>query len=230
MSSSNSKISSIFKKVLMALSGLFLMLFLIMHLSINMMSVVSKDLFNQVSHFMGTNPLVQGILQPVLIIAVVFHFVWGFYLEIQNRNARKVKYVQYKGAANAPWASRNMIISGAVVLAFLALHFYDFWIPEMNVKYIQGDMSGLHHGTTEFRYYDELVHKFAGQPVRLILYMISFVLLSLHLSHGFQSSFQSVGVNHPKWTPVIKTVGFIFSIIVPLGFVIIAMFHYTSNL
>jgi succinate dehydrogenase / fumarate reductase cytochrome b subunit len=230
MSSSNKQFSSIVKKVLMAASGLFLMFFLVQHLSINMMSVVSEDLFNQVSHFMGTNPVVQGILQPVLIIAVVFHFVWGFVLDIQNRNARKVKYAMYKGEANASWVSRNMIISGSVILAFLALHFYDFWIPEMNIKYVQGDMSGLHHGTSDFRYYDELVQKFAGQPVRLILYVISFVLLALHLSHGFQSAFQSVGVNNPRITPILKKAGLVFSILVPLGFIFIAMFHYTSNL
>lgn len=225
---SSKGLSSIGRKVIMALTGFFLMFFLLQHLSINMMSVVSADLFNQVSHFMGTNPVVQGLLQPILIFAVVFHFVWGMYLEYQNNQAREVKYAVYKGSANASWMSRNMIISGLVVLAFLALHFYDFWIPEINVKYVQGDMSGLLEGTQEYRYYEELVHKFAGQPIRVGLYIVSFVMLSLHLLHGFQSSFQSVGVNN-KYTPLIKKLGNIFAIAVPLGFVVVALFHFFNH-
>ncbi len=222
-------LSSIGKKVIMALTGFFLMFFLLQHLSINMMSLVSADLFNQVSHFMGTNPVVQGLLQPVLIFSVVFHFAWGIYLEYQNNQAREVKYAMYKGSANATWMSRNMIVSGLAVLAFLALHFYDFWIPEMNVKYVQGDMSGLLEGTQEFRYYEELVHKFAGQPIRVGLYIISFVMLSLHLLHGFQSSFQSVGYNSTKYTPIIKKLGNVFAIAVPAGFVLVALVHFFNH-
>lgn len=205
------------------------MFFLLQHLSINMMSVVSSELFNEVSHFMGTNPLVQGLLQPILIFSVVFHFVWGMYLEYQNNQAREVKYAMYKGSANASWMSRNMIISGLAVLAFLALHFYDFWLPEINTKFIKGDMSGKLPGSDEYRYYEELVHKFAGQPVRLALYVVSFVMLSLHLLHGFQSAFQSVGYNSTKYTPLIKKLGNIFAIAVPAGFVFIALFHFLNH-
>ena len=92
---------------------------------------------------MGTNILVQGVLQPILIFGVVFHFVMGFILEYQNRKARgAVGYSIFKGSANSSWFSRNMLISGIVILLFLGLHFYDFWIPEITTKYIEGDMSG----------------------------------------------------------------------------------------
>jgi len=91
--------SSIARKVAMALSGLFLVFFLLQHFSINLTSVFSKDAFNAASHFMGTNPLVQFALQPVLIFGVVFHFVMGFILEIQNRKARSVKYASYNGGS-----------------------------------------------------------------------------------------------------------------------------------
>ncbi len=229
MASKVQGLTSIGRKVIMALTGFFLMFFLLQHLSINMMSVVSAELFNEVSHFMGTNPIVQGLLQPILIFSVVFHFVWGMYLEYQNNQAREIKYAMYKGSANASWMSRNMIISGLAVLAFLALHFYDFWIPEMNVKYIQGDMSGMLSGTEEYRYYEELVHKFKGQPIRVVLYIISFVMLSLHLLHGFQSSFQSVGYNSTKYTPIIKIAGNIFAIAIPAGFVLVALVHFLSH-
>ena len=229
MSTKKQGLSSIGRKVLMALSGFFLMFFLLQHLSINMMSVVSADLFNNVSHFMGANPLVQGLLQPVLIFSVVFHFAWGMYLEYQNNQAREVKYAKYKGSANASWMSRNMIISGLAVLAFLALHFYDFWIPEIVLKYGEGDMSGLIQGTQEFRYHEELVHKFAHQPMRVALYIVAFIMLSLHLLHGFQSAFQSVGFNNNKYTPIIKKLGNAFAILVPMGFAFVAIFHFFSH-
>ena len=123
--------SSIAKKVAMALSGLFLISFLSLHFFINLTSVFSEDVFNMMSHFMGYNPIIQFVMQPILVAGVVFHFVMGFVLEIQNRAARPVSYAKNNGAANSSWASRNMIISGLVVLAFLGLHFYDFWIPEI---------------------------------------------------------------------------------------------------
>jgi len=229
MSTKKQGLSSIGRKVIMALTGFFLMFFLLQHLSINMLSVFSADLFNTVSHFMGTNPLVQYALQPVLIFSVIFHFAWGMYLEYQNTQARQVKYAMYKGSANATWMSRNMIISGLAVLAFLCLHFYDFWFPEINVKYIQGDMSGKLPGADEYRYYEELVHKFAGQPIRVALYVLSFVMLSLHLLHGFQSAFQSVGYNSTKYTPIIKKLGNVFAIAVPAGFVVVALVHFFSH-
>lgn len=204
----------------MALSALFLMLFLLQHLVINLAAVFSPDTFNELSHFMGTNPVVQFVAQPILIFAVVFHFVMGFVLEIRNRNARPVKYAKNNGNANSTWISRNMIISGAVILAFLVLHFIDFWLPEINTKYIVGDMSGMHNG--EFRYYEEVLHKF-HDPIRVVAYVVAFVLLALHLLHGFGSAFQSVGQNG-KLVQGLKKFGVIYSIVVPLGFVLIAIY------
>ena len=217
--------SSIARKVAMALSGLFLVFFLGQHFFINFTSVFSPDTFNELSHFMGTNPLVQTLLQPVLIFGVVFHFVMGFILELKNRNARAVKYASYKGSANATWASRNMIISGLVILAFLVLHFIDFWIPELNTKYIVGDMSGLHDG--EFRYYHELQEKFVS-PLRVGAYVIAFVLLAIHLWHGFASSFQSVGFNN-KYSKGLTKFAKIYAIVIPLGFIFIALFHHLTH-
>lgn len=204
----------------MALSALFLMLFLLQHLVINLTAVFSPDTFNELSHFMGTNPVVQFIAQPILIFAVVFHFIMGFVLEIRNRNARPINYAKNNGNANSSWISRNMIISGAVILAFLVLHFIDFWLPEINTKYIVGDMSGMHNG--EFRYYEEVLHKF-HDPVRVVAYVVAFILLALHLLHGFNSAFQSMGQNG-KLVQGLKKFGVIYSIFVPLGFVLIAIY------
>ena len=212
--------SSIARKVVMALSGLFLVLFLALHVTINFTSVISPDTFNQWSHFMGYNGLVQYIMQPVLILGVIVHFVMGIILEYQNTRARSIKYTKYKGAANSPWVSRNMIITGLVVLAFLGLHFYDFWIHEMTYKYLEAK----HEDPT--RYYIETVEKFA--PIlRTVIYIVSFGLLSLHLWHGFASSFQSMGLNN-KYTPSIKSFAKIYAVIVPLVFVFIAIYHHLN--
>jgi len=214
-------LSSIARKVAMALSGLFLVVFLGQHFTINLTSVFSEEVFNYISHFMGTNPLVQFVLQPILIFGVVFHFVMGFILEIKNRSARKNSYVSFKGSENATWMSRNMIISGLVILSFLGLHFYDFWLPELNYKYIEVLPDDPN------RYYEELVHKFHS-PLRVGIYSISFVFLALHLFHGFSSSFQSVGFNN-KFTVVLKKFTVAFSFIIPLGFVFIAIFHHLNG-
>lgn len=218
--------SSIGRKFAMALSALFLMIFLLQHFVINFTSVFSETVFNDISHFMGTNALVQFALQPVLIFAVVYHFAMGFALEIKNRNSREVKYAMNKGQANSSWFSRNMIISGAVILAFLGLHFYDFWVPEITTKYIEGDMSGMING--EYRYYHEMIEKF-HDPVRVGIYSLSFVLLAMHLMHGFQSAFQSMGARHPKYTPGIKKFGNIYAILIPAGFIFIALYHHLTS-
>ena len=217
--------SSIGRKVAMALSAFFLMFFLLQHLAINILSVFSPDIFNEVSHFMGTNPLVQFALQPVLIFGVVFHFIMGFILELKNSKARNVSYAKNNGAANSSWMSRNMIWSGVAILAFIILHFIDFWFPEINTKFIQGDWSGLHNG--EFRYYHELQEKFIS-PIRVAGYVIAFVFLGLHLAHGFTSAFQSMGSTSGR-KKTLQTIGKAYSIIVPLGFIIIAIYHHLNH-
>jgi succinate dehydrogenase / fumarate reductase cytochrome b subunit len=213
--------TSIGKKFAMAISAIFLMIFLLQHFIINITSVFSEDIFNMLSHFMGTNPLVQFILQPILIAGVLFHFIMGFYLEIQNRKAAKYEYQKEKGSANSTWMSRNMITSGLVILAFLVLHFIDFWVPEMNYKYIEFLPEDPN------RYYEELVHKFQN-PFRVAMYCISFVLLALHLLHGFTSSLRSMGTNK-SYVSSAKTAGIVYSIGIPLGFCIIAIFHYLNH-
>ena len=219
--------SSIGRKIAMALSAFFLMFFLLQHFLINFTSLFpdNGDTFNKLSHFMGTNPFIQYAMQPVLIVGVVFHFVMGFILEVKNNSARKISYAKNNSAANSTWMSRNMIWSGAAILAFVVLHFIDFWIPELNTKYIQGDWTGMHNG--EFRYFQELQHKFVN-PLRVGAYILAFVFLALHLLHGFNSSFQSMGVNN-KYTKGLKTFSKVYAIGIPVGFIIIALFHHFNH-
>ena len=217
--------SSIGRKVAMALSAFFLMFFLIIHLAVNITSVFSADVFNELSHFMGTNPLIQFALQPVLIFGVVFHFVMGFVLEIKNKKANGISYAKNNGAANSTWMSRNMIYSGLVILAFIVLHFIDFWLPELNTKYIQGDMSGLHDGG--FRYFHELQEKFVN-PYRVGAYVVAFILLGLHLAHGFTSAFQSMGITAGR-KKTLTSLGKVYSIVIPLGFIVVALYHHLNH-
>lgn len=217
--------SSIGRKVAMALSAFFLMFFLLQHFAINILSVFSADAFNEVSHFMGTNPLIQYVLQPVLIFGVIFHFIMGFVLEIKNKKAQGVSYAKNNGAANSSWMSRNMIWSGVAILAFIILHFIDFWFPEINTKFIEGDWTGMLNG--EFRYFEELQHKFHSH-IRTIAYCISFVFLALHLLHGFNSAFQSMGATAGR-KKTLKNIGKAYSIIIPLGFIFIALYHHLKH-
>lgn len=214
--------SSIAMKVAMALSALFLIIFLTQHFLINVMSIFSAITFNELSHFMGYNPLVQYVAQPILFIGVIFHFVMGFVLELQNRRARNSKYAKYAGKENSSWMSRNMIWSGLTILAFLGLHFYDFWIHEINVKYIDVQTPD------PSRYYYELNEKFHDMW-RVALYVISFVFLALHLKHGFQSAFQSLGARG-KFTQFIKSFGNAYSILISIGFIAIALYHHFNQL
>ena len=213
--------SSIGKKFAMALSALFLMIFLLQHFAINILSVFSESAFNKASHFMGTFWAVQYLLQPILIFGVIFHFVMGFVLEIQNRKARQIKYAKNNGNANSSWMSRNMIWSGFAILAFIVLHFIDFWIPEMQYKYI--DFSP----ENPTRYFHELVEKFHN-PVKVLAYVIAFIFLILHLLHGFNSAFQSVGANN-KYIKALKGFSKIYAIGIPLGFIFIALFHHFTG-
>ncbi|WP_454986997.1 succinate dehydrogenase cytochrome b subunit [Capnocytophaga leadbetteri] len=216
--------TSVARKVAMALSALFLILFLIIHLAVNLTSVISESTFNELSHFMGTNPLIQFAMQPVLLAGVIFHFVMGFVLEIQNKRARgSEKYYAYNGGANSSWMSRNMIITGVMILLFLGLHLWDFWVGEMNYKYIQ------FNEPDPTRYYHELIEKF-HEPLRVGMYVLCFVFLCLHLLHGFQSAFQSMGWKDDARKKLISQVGNWYSYIICGGFIFIALFHYIKFL
>ncbi len=224
--------TSIARKVLMALSGLFLMLFLLQHLTINMTSVFGDNgaTFNSLSHFMGTNPVVQFLLQPVLIFGVIFHLIMGMYLEVLNNKARVKKYAENNPGTNSSWMSRNMIVTGIMVMLFLGLHFYDFWFPEIATKYVEGDMTGMAmiDGENQLRYFHEVQLKFVD-PIRVGIYVVAFIFLALHLLHGFASSFQSVGLRNNKNKAVLQKLGNIYAIVVPLGFIFIALFHFFNQ-
>tara|TARA_Y100000766_G_C18841617_1_gene573437 strand:- start:175 stop:876 length:702 start_codon:yes stop_codon:yes gene_type:complete len=220
--------SSIGRKVIMALSGLFLLVFLVQHLIINLLSVINPESFNTTSHFMGTNPVVQFVAQPILIAGILVHYLMGIILTIKNKKARPVAYVSDNQSANSSWVSRNMITTGIMIFLFLVLHMGDFWIHEITVKFFGNqswDVVGFHENTENFRYWDELHEKMAN-PIKVGIYSLAFLFLGLHLAHGFASTFQSVGFRDGRFTPTLEKLGKGYSVVVPLLFTIIAWCHY----
>ncbi|WP_292889740.1 succinate dehydrogenase cytochrome b subunit [Nonlabens sp.] len=214
--------SSLARKWVMALSGLFLVIFLTQHFVINITSVIAPNTFNEWSHFMGYNPLVQFVAQPILIGGLIIHFIMGIVLDFQNRKARPIKYAKFSGNSNSSWVSRNMIITGLVVLAFLGLHMYDFWVHEMTVKYINVQPEDA------TRYLPELKEKFVN-PVRVGIYVVSFILLAMHLWHGFNSSFQSMGAKAVNQGAGLRKATYAWSVLIPAGFIFIALYHYFTH-
>ena len=186
---SKMELSSIVRKFIMALSGLFLIIFLITHLVINSLTLASsKDLFNEAAHFMATNPIIYA-MQYVLALGFIIHIGMGIKLTIQNKRARSQEYVYNKMSKNTDLSSRSMIVSGGLVIVFLALHLRDYFYQ---MKFV-----GLPEGTTD---YDLVVNLFTN-PYYTAVYVIAFIVLGVHLNHGFKSAFQSMGANHKKYNP-----------------------------
>lgn len=201
----------------MALSGLFLIIFLITHLVINSLTLASsKDLFNEAAHFMATNPIIYA-MQYVLALGFIIHIGMGIKLTIQNKRARSQEYVYNRMSKNTDLSSRSMIVSGGLVIVFLALHLRDYFYQ---MKFV-----GLPEGTTD---YDLVVNLFTN-PYYTTVYVIAFIVLGVHLNHGFKSAFQSMGANHKKYNPLIKIVSTAYSIVIALGFSTIAIFHFINQ-
>ena len=211
------ELSSIVRKFIMTLSGLFLIIFLITHLVINSLTLASsKDLFNEAAHFMATNPIIYA-MQYVLALGFIIHIGMGIKLTIQNKRARSQEYVYNKMSKNTDLSSRSMIVSGGLVIVFLALHLRDYFYQ---MKFV-----GLPEGTTD--YY--LVVNLFTNPYYTAVYVIAFIVLGIHLNHGFKSAFQSMGANHKKYNPLIKIVSTAYSIVIALGFSTIAIFHFINQ-
>src|ERR1035437_1993046 len=202
--------SSISKKLVMALAGLFLLTFLPLHLIINLMLLKSDpDPFNKAAQFMASFPLIK-ILEVVLIGAILIHISWGIYLQIQNWIARPVGYVSAIKSETS-FFSRFMVWTGATILTFLVLHFFNFFFIKLGiVKGNPEDFYSVAHSHLKIAAYD-------------FIYLGCFALLGFHLFHAFYSAFQTLGLNHRVWSPVIKVIALIYAIIIPAGFAFISI-------
>jgi succinate dehydrogenase / fumarate reductase, cytochrome b subunit len=201
--------STIGKKFLMALTGLFLISFLIVHCGINAMIFYNDGgaTFTHWAHFMGTNPVIRT-LEIILILGFLFHIVDAYILWRQNKNARPIAYQYVKQADNVKWYSRSMTLLGTLILLFLVVHTSSFWIPNRTNQFLKGE---------ELPLYAMMLEKFQN-PILVIIYLAGCISLFWHLLHGFRSSFQSLGLSHPKYDKVIAFLGISFSVIVSIMF------------
>ncbi len=200
--------ASISKKFTMALAGLFLITFLPVHLAINLMLLKSDPVpFTQAAHFMATFPLVK-IMELVLFATILIHVSYGIYLQIVNWLARPVGYAG-GSKSETSFFSRFMIWTGATIFTFLVLHFFNFYFVKIGL--VKGDPENFY----------AMAHGLFKVPAYNYIYLICFSVLGFHLYHAFSSAFQTLGLNHRIWTPVVKTVALIYSIIIPAGFAVI---------
>lgn len=214
--------SSIGQKLIMSLTGLFLILFLTVHL-IGNLSLLKSDggvAFNLYSDFMGHNPLIQ-IISKGNFFFIFLHAIQGIVLYFKNKGAKGSKYAG-KAKDKTTWASKNMALLGLLLLAFILMHLGHFYV---RFKFFN-DMPMVNvDGADMLNSYQTVSEVFAS-PLWLICYLIGLIALALHLKHGFASAFQTLGLNHKKYTPIIKALGTGYSILIPIGFAIIPLYMY----
>jgi succinate dehydrogenase / fumarate reductase, cytochrome b subunit len=210
--------SSVGKKWVMALTGLFLIIFLVIHVGINA-CIWANDggkMFGEAAHFMGGTVVIR-ILEVGLMAGLLIHIIQGLVLEFQNRSKRKKGYALSMGNKGSKWYSRSMGLLGTLILIFLVIHLADFWIPNRNN---QGWLLG-----PELNLYEKMKIEFQEEWV-VIVYILGCISLAWHLVHGFQSAFRTIGVSNKKYLAFLNAVGIGFSIIVPLAFALMPVSFY----
>jgi succinate dehydrogenase / fumarate reductase, cytochrome b subunit len=210
--------SSIIKKVLMALAGLFLVTFLCVHLGINLMLLKDDGgrMFTEAATFMGTNSLIK-VFEIVLFAGFLLHIIFGVLVSFQNRAARPIAYA-CGNSSDTSFFSKYMFHTGIIVFIFLFLHFIDFY-------FIKIGLVAPPPGIASHDFYHRTLLLFST-PWYTILYVISFVFLGIHLNHAIQSAFQTLGWNHSKYTDAVKFVGSAYSVFIALGFTLVPIYIY----
>jgi len=216
----------------MALTGLFLISFLVVHVGIN--SCIYNDLvifdpsddgkmFNMAAHFMGSSYVIR-IIEVGLFIGFIIHIVQGYVLEVQNRRKRGIGYKIKMGTKGSTWYSKSMGLLGTLLLLFLVMHISHFWVPSRITNklperiYIPG-------GSEIHDLFSRMVEVFQNKWI-VILYVIGCISLAWHLLHGFQASFRTLGLHNQKYIGIVKTAGIVFSILVPLLFALMPISMY----
>lgn len=204
MSKENFLTSSLGKKVVMSLTGLFLISFLVIHVGINSLIFLNDGgvIFNKAAGFMAHNIVIR-IMEVGLFAGFLIHIIQAYAVTLKNQKARPVKYAVTDGNANSKWYSRSMALLGTLLLMFLVIHLGNFWVPTKKAVFAHEE-----HNTFEG------IKNVFGQWYFVAIYLLGVLSLCYHLLHGFSSAFQSLGINHRKWTPVIKMIGKTFTIIV----------------
>jgi len=219
MSSTLLKLSSITKKIVMACAGFFLVIFLLVHLGINLtlMRNDGGEWFNAASNFMSTNYLVK-IFEIALFLGFLIHIVVGILLTLQNWAARPVGYNR-TNRSKTSFFSKYMIWTGLIIFIFLAIHFMNFYFVKLGLVPVPEGAADKHD------FYTMAINLFA-QPLYTVIYLVLMVLLGFHLYHAFESAFQTLGLNHNKYNCTINIIAVLYAIIVPLGFAIIPLYFF----
>jgi len=217
--------SSIGQKLVMSLTGLFLCSFLLVHLLGNFQLLYDDggQAFNEYAYFMTNNPLIKFI-SIGLYLLIATHAVQGIFLALKNKGAKGSKYAVQTNA-NGSWASKNMALLGTLVLFFILIHMGDFWwqMKMDRLAYVSYD------GGNEVKDLYTKVYATFNVWWLVLIYLIGLLALAVHLLHGFSSAFQTLGLRHKKYTPIIKAIGYVFSILIPIGFAIIPIAIFFSQ-
>ncbi|MCB9209449.1 MAG: succinate dehydrogenase cytochrome b subunit [Ignavibacteriales bacterium] len=212
--------SSIGKKIIMATTGLLLILFLIIHLANNLLLFLGPEIFNEnVARLEAIKPLVR-VIELVLLLIFVFHIYNALKLYFENKKAKPDKYAINANSENSTFYSRFMTISGIIILIFLVLHLATFW-REFNF--------GIHPSGESHPFYAIIQNAFAN-PIISIFYLAAMIILGFHLNHAFQSAFQTFGWRHKKYTPLVEKLGTLIALIMTIGFGSIPVFFYLASL
>lgn len=198
--------SSIGRKIVMALSGLFLISFLIVHASVNALIFFNDQgkTFTIGAHFMATNPIIRTI-EIVLVLGFIIHIVQGVILWRKNRKARSIQYFYRDNTPNVTWYSKSMTLLGTLILLFLIIHTQNFWIPNRIHQFQYGE---------ELPLYEMIIEKFQSR-IEVLIYLIGCFSLGWHLLHGVQSAFRSIGISHKKYNTLILKLSYGFAIVIP---------------
>lgn len=212
--------SSIGKKIVMALTGLFLVIFLVVHCYVNANVFFSnpEENFNRAAHFMGTNILIR-ITEIGLFAGFILHIVQGYKLELLNRSSRKNKYAVTAGNKTSKWYSRSMALLGTLILLFLIVHLVHFWVPSR----FGGLEPFVYNGIEHHNLYAQMKNVFA-EPIWVVLYLVGCFSLSWHLLHGIQSAAQTLGWTNAAYFGTIQKIGIVFSVLIPLIFALMPVF------
>ncbi|HEY0433602.1 MAG TPA: succinate dehydrogenase cytochrome b subunit [Chitinophagaceae bacterium] len=224
--------SSVGKKFVMALSGLFLIAFLVVHVTVNA-CIWAKvfdpgdngEVFNKAAHWLGQT-LVPRILEIGLFIVFIIHIIQGYVLEVQNRQRRGVGYHVKMGSRGSAWYRKSMGLLGTIIFLFLIVHLADFWVPSRF-----GGLDSVSYPDTPGKEYHQLYGRMIEvfqNPWIVALYVIGCISLLWHLVHGFESSFRSLGVSNKRYLAMLNATGWIFSVIVCLGFALMPVSVYAG--
>ena len=215
--------SSLGKKYLMAITGLFLCSFLVIHFLGNIALFTNPVQFNEYTRFMSSNPIIR-VMEIVLVLGFLTHIIDAIILTRANKKAQPVKYAMNKNKSS--WYSRNMGLTGTIILVFLILHLQSFWY-----EYKFGEvLMTVDSNGNEIKDMFTIVKTAFSEWWYSAIYILAMILLGSHLNHGFQSAFQSVGLRHKKYTPTIKMLGTGFSISITIGFISFPIYFFIIQL